>query len=278
MKRTWAFGERLTRIRRQQGFVRPHSFYMSRDGRANLGLTFRSYLNLEQGKSLPKATTLRAILRALGVGESSVEARELVQAYFASLGLGEFSALLSSAVPAADIDDVEYAARHELRRRTSQLTLDQWRALADDYGANACHCFLINTPGGAALDELARRTGLAPVEVRRAIGKLVIAKLARATRTRARSAFEGTALLEAPPLPDMKDRIAALKRHRALLNARAREVRSAVILARLTPENLARVIARLERLREFVAMCESSQRDGSEVYEIQSRILDAFPG
>lgn len=273
-----SFGETLVSLRSSQGFPTAYSFYKSREGRRTLGLTFRSYLNLEQGKTLPKAAALLSILSALGLGDHSPEARGLVEAYFTGLGLSRLAQFLRAPDAPPDPTGLEYVARQELERRRAQLSLEQWRVRAGNFDAHACHLYLVNTPGGASLNALARRAGLTPAQAERAVRKLAGAGLATLSRGHARSTLEGTALLELPTMPSTAGMIASLRRHRERLISNARPMKTTTIVARLSAANVARVKAHLDRMRDFVALCEARETEaGSTVCEVQGKILDLFP-
>src|SRR5579859_3340438 len=158
MAKAMAFGSALARIRRESGFDSAHAFYKVRDGRRNFQMTFRNYLNVEQGKSLPKPERVEALLTALRVEEHSPAARELADAYFVSLGLG---ALLKFTRPpraaAASSGDganvLERAGQQVMRHLTSNLTMEQWKAAVSDYAVYVCDDLLQTTSGGLTLPE-----------------------------------------------------------------------------------------------------------------------------
>lgn len=101
-------------------------------------ITFRNYLNLENGKNLPKPCTLHAILQALRLNNSSAQWTELTQAYFSAM---DMDCLLPPPGPAAKplsgfptAKLVEAVARTSRQRRAllPQRNLDQYLPLLDD--------------------------------------------------------------------------------------------------------------------------------------------------
>lgn len=273
------FGSVLARIREERGFATPHAFYKRRDGRRNLKLTFRSYLDLEQGVSLPRRERLEAIVLALGLGEHSREARELVEAYFESLGLKPLMRFLQGAPPAAQPEMAlgQMAARHAVSEKSVHLTVAQWKLRADDFEAHACHMYLVNTPGGAAIHELPGPTGLSKPAVERAVKALAAAGMAKISGGRVRSAFEKTLVKAPPKLPALVGLLAALDRHRERLTQHGKPVHQAAITLRLAEPSVAHFKRYFDEFADTAALYSTWDLPNSAIYTLRAQIFRVFP-
>ncbi|OGS05614.1 MAG: hypothetical protein A3G41_06410 [Elusimicrobia bacterium RIFCSPLOWO2_12_FULL_59_9] len=283
MRQTGGFGGVLARIRRERGFPSAHAFYRSRDGRRSLGLSFRNYLNLEQGKSLPKAGRLEAILAALGLPENAPQARELARAYFNALGMDALLRLAEAPQPAApDLPAWklgELAAHLAVRRRTVQLSVEQWKLLARDFEANTCHIVLGNTAGWLSSGELAKTAGLSPGSVRRALKALDAAGLAELSGGRARSPLAHQ-YWEAPPfLPRLVGINASLRRHvERWIEAGKPAVVIPPVTARLTQTNVEGYARHLSEAVNLAAVYGDEEPTGdSAVYLVRGQVFKIFP-
>lgn len=279
MADTHSFGAVLARVRRDRGFPNPHAFYKNRDGRRNLQLTFRSYLDIEQGKSLPKPERLKAILHALDLTGHALEAQELVESYFESLGLNPLMPFLSAKEASSKAPELgELAARQAVAGKSMHLTTEQWKLRADDFDANACLLYLITTPGGCEVAELAETTGIGSAAAKRAVKALASVGLAKAAGSRVRTPLDDK-LVKAPPRsPAMVGVMAALEKHRARMIEKGRLVQNSAITLRLTEAHLKHFQRHLDELIDMAYLYESQEKKSDiPVYMIWGRIFQLFP-
>lgn len=245
-------------------------------------MTFRCYLALEHGESLPKPQRLQAILLALGLGEHASETRELVDAYFASQGLTPLMRLArvqeSSAAGPGGLELAEMAARQAARRISAQLSLEQWKLQAQNYEAYVCKLFLATTPGGASFPELAKMTGLEAGAVKRAVRALAAAGLAEVSKNRVRSPIDDKTVEPLPTMPATAGVKAALQKYRARLAKRGKPARTFNYYFRMTEANLACFNRHVDAMINALSIYDSVvTTEDSSVYLIQGEILKLFP-
>jgi hypothetical protein len=283
MPRIHPFGAVLARIRREQGFPTAHAFYRARDGRRALKITFRNYLNLENGRSLPKSGRLEAILTALGLREHAAQARELVRAYFTSLGLEPLLRFASLSAPGAAAASGSrlgaLAVKQATKGRTIQLAVEQWKLLSDDYEAHRLHTLLGNTSGWLTMADISRSSGLKTLEVRRALKALARAGLARVSGEKAQSALAGL-YWEAPPLlPELVGVNSALRRHVEKWTARAAQpIIIPPVTARLKTSHVQEYARHLEEAVNLAAAFGDDEPSAeSAVYMGRAQLFRVFP-
>jgi len=275
------FGAALARIREEQGFTSAHAFYRSREGRRNLGLSFANYLNIEKGRSLPQSRRVRPILAALGLSESSPQARELANAYLVSL-LGSDDLLVMagggrSAAPGRSL--AEEAAHQAISQRAVQLSIDQWNVMAQSRAAYDCHIFLVNTPGWVALEELRKVTGLAAPALKKTLAALASAGLVEVSGPRVRSPLARKALKSPGPLAAVATLQAALYNHRkAWTEDHAKLVHLSHLTVRLPKANVDRYAHQLAEAVQLSAVYGDVERTAdTAVYLVEGRIYSVFP-
>lgn len=279
MSKLKGFSDVLVRVRKEQGFPSAYAFFHDRGGRDSLGINYRNYVNLESGKSLPKAKTLEAIMLSLGLREYSVAIRDLVEAYFAALGLDRLGRLMRSPQsPLAQANLAEMAARHALGQKRVQLSMAQWKLQAQSFEAYTCDLLLVSTPGGLELSELGRLTGFAPAALKRAVKALVSSGLAKSSGGRVRSAFENKVVEAAPMSPATMGLKAALFAHHSKLMEKSRLARSTVTTVRLTEAGLKEFLRHLDQLIDVAELYNSQDNaEGSAVYMIRGQVFQVFP-
>ena len=82
------FSETLVKLRKAAGFPTAYRFYHDNGGAAALKVTYRNYLMMEQGHSLPVAVRLERLLIGLRLLRATPESRELTLAWLKTM-LGE---------------------------------------------------------------------------------------------------------------------------------------------------------------------------------------------
>lgn len=284
MPESFPFGQVLARVREEQGYATPYAFFRSRGGRRGLGLTFANYLSLERGRSLPKGWRLKRLIEALELLPHSARGRELVWAYLVSvLGSEELLKGLSGpggGDPAPNSWQLaETAVRQALGRTKVQLTLDQYKVLAENPAAYSCHVILCNTEGWVEGSELSRMTGLPPAAAAKALKALAGAGLARVSGGKGRSTLEENYVMPPAPTPAMAAVYAALQRHRASwLSGRGRVIHTPYLITRAQRSKMEKYLDHLTDAVNMSALYGDIRRhDDSEMFLIEARVARLFP-
>lgn len=278
MPKLHPFGEALARARREQGFANAHAFYKASGGRRTLGVLYANYLAVERGRSLPRPERLPALLRALNLGEPSLQRRELVHAYLSALlGSGELLEDLRPG-PAQAALSSEEVARQTIRQRSAQLELSQWTALARDEAAYYAHVYLLNSPGWSQAREVAAAVRFPLPRVRAALKALEKAKLAELSGERARSPLAYRFVRQLPHLPSTVSlKAAILKKREAFAGARGSLVRRTTLTSRIGKENLERWFERLaETVRLLGAYGDAEKAPDTDVFYVDARVFKIF--
>ncbi|MCX5796180.1 MAG: hypothetical protein NTY77_11845 [Elusimicrobia bacterium] len=282
MKKARLFGELLARTRREQGFPTAHAFYRSRDGRRAFRLSFRNYLNLETGLSLPKAERLEALLLALDLNEQAPRGRELVQAYFAALGMDALLRYAAAAQPAApDLPSLklrELAVRTALQHNAFQLSLEQWRALAANAANYSCYLLVMTTPEWWPVKLVARRTGLSMPVARRAVKALAAAGVFKLEGDRVRSATGPEKVIQPLPLtPATAGLKASLQRRfQDIVETKGRIVFRRMVKFRTPKPNLDQYLPHLDDAISLAAVFEDLESKEGNLYLMESRLWSLF--
>lgn len=275
-----AFAVVLTKLREQAGFPTAFAFYKGRDGRRALGLSFPNYLKLERGKSLPQAKRIEPLLSALGLELNSPGAKELVRAYLGSV-LG--SERLLDVAAGSSVPDptppswmlAETAARQAIGLRKVQLSLEQYRVLAKEAVAYACHVILCNTQGWLTRLELANFTGSPAAVVTRALGHLEKAGLAELAEGKARSPYAGRFVTPPALTPLTSSIYAALQKHREAWAARVHH--SNYLILRARKDGLERFLPHLADAVNLSAIYgDVKPSEDSAFYLVETRVSKLF--
>lgn len=276
------FADVLRRLREGLGFSTAFSFYKARDGRRALGISFQNYLKIDRGQSLPQPRRLEPLLSALGLSLDSPEAKELVRAYLRST-LGSERLLELAAGPSA-VDPAppswlmaETASRQAIAQRNVQLSLEQYRTLAKDAVAYACHVILANTQAWMSRRELSRMTGRPAAAVARALAALEDAGLAELRPGAARSPLAGRFVTPPAPTPLTASIYAGLRKHRASWSRHV--LNSSYLIVRARKDGLARYQPHLADAVSLSAIYgDVKPAEGSALYLVEARISKLFGG
>lgn len=175
------FSEVLRRLRVEAGHSSARGFYRARGGRTAFGCTYKAYLDLEGGRSLPQPALALRVARALGVRERG-RSREFVSAYLGGVlrgtDLAEFLLRALRGEPPGPADLFQKASESSFAGRCKALNHSQSELLYRDWGAYWCFTFLSNEDGHWSLGSLAKGAGLAPARAKAALAALRRAGLA----------------------------------------------------------------------------------------------------
>ena len=284
MTNSKAFGGALVRVRKDKGFTSAHHFFKSVGGSKSLGLSFMSYWDMERGKKLPKSWRLKAIIAALGLGEHSSEAQELVRAYFKALsGSDELvNVLAASSSAGADLPSRELA-EHATHRAISQLsvnlTMEQWKIRTGDMVTHICQAFLADTAGWVTVRELSDATKFKPEAVRKALKTLASGGMIDLSKDKARSQFAGKIIQLLPMTPATASIRAALLRNWNAWLEDSKRVGQKRLTVRLSKSNLdlyRQHLAKAVNLANVYGNAEENRQD-SAIYFVDASIFRILP-
>ena len=243
MSKPAEFAAVLTRLRESAGFPTAFAFHKSRDGRRALGLSFPNYLKIERGVSLPQAKRLEPLLSALGLVDSWMLA--------------------------------ESAARQAIGLRKVQLSLEQYRTLAKDAVAYACHAIMANTQASMTGAELAKLTGRSASAIATALAALERAGLAKLSGPKARSPFAGQYVTPPALTPLTASIYAALQKHRREWEPRARH--SSYLVLRARKDGIERYLPHLADAVNLSAIYgDVKPAEDSGFYLVEARVSKLF--
>ena len=278
------FGSALARIRQEQGYPSAYQFFKSVGGSKSLGLAFVSYWDLERGKKLPKSWRLKSIMAALGIGQDSPKARELVKAYFTDLSgsdelLQIFSAPVSAGADLPSRELVEAATQQALSQRSVNLSIEQWKLRTRDLVTHMCQNFLANTTGWVTVRELADATRFKPEEVKKALKALASGGLIEFTDGKARGPYGEKVIQLLPVTPATAAVKAAIRKNWNTWLAGAKRVDGKRITCRMTKANLDIYRQHLEKALNLAAVYDTAgaDRQDSAIYLIDASIFQVLP-
>jgi hypothetical protein len=173
-----AFDAALRELRRRSGFPSARAFYRARGGSRALGCTYKAYLDVEAGRSVPKPDLALALAAAVGAHADPRRGAAFVEGYLkARLGRGELAALALSALAAKPRTDpgafFERASRRSFAVRPRlPLSPAQARALDEDAAAYWAFTLLLMSREALTARELAGRTRLPAARLAGALSTL----------------------------------------------------------------------------------------------------------
>lgn len=173
-----AFDAALRELRRKAGFSSARAFFRARGGTRALGCTYKAYLDVEAGRSVPKADLALTLAAAVGAHADPRRGAAFVEGYLRGrLGGGELSALALAALAARPRTDpgafFERASRRSFAVRPRlPLSLAQARAMDSDPALYWCFTLLLMSREALAPRALSRRLGLPAPRVLAALGAL----------------------------------------------------------------------------------------------------------
>ena len=279
-----AFGNVLAKVRKEQGFSSAHQFFKGVGGSKSLGLSFRSYWDMERGKKLPKSWRLKAIMASLGIAQYSPKAQELVRAYFRALsGSDELLHTLSAPASAgADLPSRELAeaATHKaLSQLSVHLTLEQWKVRTRDMVTHVCQWFLADTAGWVTVKEMSEATKFKPDAVRKALKALASGGLIDFSKDKARGRFAGKVIQLLPWTPATAAIRVALRNNVDTWLADSKLAAMKRMTVRMTKANLNTYRQHLEKAVNLASVYGNAEenRQDSAIYLIDASIFQILP-
>ncbi|MCX5793169.1 MAG: hypothetical protein NTY45_13275 [Elusimicrobia bacterium] len=176
------FSDMLTRLREEAGFSTAYRFYHDNGGRAMLGMSYRNYLLVEQGKILPIAGRLQNFLVALRLRSKTGLANELAVAWLKALGGGEFfhevlAPFVSAGPGAAEVSPVHKALERSLAANKYYMNPVQMRAMLASFETYKCSLVLNNDTGLWSAEQLAVMVKIKKSAARKALKEFAGVKL-----------------------------------------------------------------------------------------------------
>jgi hypothetical protein len=283
MTNSKAFGGALVKVRKDKGFTSAHHFFKSVGGSKSLGLSFMSYWDMERGNKLPKSWRLKAIIAALGIGQHSSEAQDLVRAYFKALsGSDELLNVLSTPVSGADLPSrelAEAATHRALSQLSVNLTMEQWKLRTQDMVTHICQSFLADTAGWVTVKELSDATRFKPEAIRKALKVLAAGKMADLSKDRARGKFAGKIIQLLPMTPATAGIRAALRKNWGAWLADSKLAGQKRLTVRMTKANLdlyRQHLAKAVNLANVYGNAGENRQD-SAIYFVDASIFQILP-
>lgn len=176
------FSETLVRLRKAAGFPTAYRFYHGNGGAEFLNITYRRYLAIEQGKTLPLFGRLRKFLLALRLTRKSRAANELTEAWLAAMaGDQDFKdivqPLLAQKHEEADKSPIQNAMTSVLSQKKYFLSVRQMAVISASCTNHLCFIAMCNDSGSWTPEKLAPFIGLSTVDCAGAMKELAKVKV-----------------------------------------------------------------------------------------------------
>ena len=206
MKKTGGseFSRELIALRGRAGFATAYAFYHSAGGEDTLKVTFRSYLNIEQGRVLPPLDKVLLIIQSLLVTLGTPQAEKLAAAWLRDLGGEEFfrdsiAPFLAPPQTGQAGPGLHQALSRSLTKEKFFIKPAQMKAMLSDYETYKCAMALESDTDIWTPASLAGAMGLGGRAAARIIRNLAAVKLLKKERGGWRSVVAGR-MSECPDL------------------------------------------------------------------------------
>lgn len=199
------FSETLVRLRTAAGFPSAYAFFHDNGGQKVLGLTYRRYLLLEQGRNLPMLEKLRKLFYALRLVPQAPAANELTVAWLRSMaGEQDYQDILQSVVaPRAEtkgVSPLHKAVEKNLANDKYVVKPEQFQAVLSSFEAYVCFHAMVSETDSWKLEDLARAVQAELPKVREAMNRLTAAKLMKQMRPGVYKCPIASATIETPQM------------------------------------------------------------------------------
>lgn len=181
------FSKKLTQLRAEAGFKTAYAFFHENGGQQVLGLSYRKYLLLEQGKNLPALGRLTRLAYALRLVPQGPEANALTAAWLRSFA-GEqvyeevLAPLVAPRAEAKGMTPMHEAMKKNIAGKRCFLTPEQYRAILTNYETYLCHHALSNESAAWKAEDLAASLKLDKTKTLAALKVLKRVKLVKEPR------------------------------------------------------------------------------------------------
>ncbi len=181
------FSKTLKRLRKAAGFRTAYQFYHGNGGRGVLKVSYRSWLFIEQGRTLPAFKTLGALMCALRLVPNSADGIELVMTWLKTahgpVEVEHFLAPLLKSPPRHAISSPLHKVIHRsLSQAKFHITPRQLEAMGRCRENYLCWLALSNDSGKWTPNELSAELGLSAASTGKAMKELQTAGLLKKLR------------------------------------------------------------------------------------------------
>lgn len=181
------FSDTLVRLRGEAGFKTAYSFFHENGGAQVLGISYRKYLLLEQGKNLPALARLTRLSYALRLVPQGPEANGLAEAWLRTFAGDDvyqevLAPLVAPRAEAKGMTPMHEAMKKNVAEKRCFLTPAQYRAILASFETYLCHHALSNEIGAWAAEDLAKTLQLDKSKTLAALKTLKEAKLVKELR------------------------------------------------------------------------------------------------
>lgn len=181
------FSKKLTQLRAEAGFKTAYAFFHENGGQQVLGLSYRKYLLLEQGKNLPALGRLTRLSYALRLVPQGPEANALAVAWLQTYAGEEayqevLAPLVAPRAEAKGMTPMHEAMKKNMAEKRYFLKPVQYRAILTSFETYLCHQALSNEDGAWKAEDLAKALQLDKAKTLAALKTLKEAKLVKEPR------------------------------------------------------------------------------------------------
>ncbi|MCX5792473.1 MAG: hypothetical protein NTY45_09740 [Elusimicrobia bacterium] len=178
------FSDTLVRLRKEAGFQTAYRFYHDNGGGPVLKMSYRNYLMMEQGTSLPVINKLQKLYPALRLPQTTPAARELIVAWLRTMAGEEvYKEILEPIIPAkteaAGLSPVHKALQRTLAENKYFLTPAQFRAMLCSFETYKCSLTMGNDTGVWSVAEIAKALRVKTPAAEKSLKELAKAKLVK---------------------------------------------------------------------------------------------------
>lgn len=171
------FSDTLVKLRKAAGFSTAYRFFHDNGGDKVLGMCYRKYLMMEQGRILPLFKHMRGFIFGLRLMPNCPEARELAAAWLRTMAGEEafediLRPLLAPAPAVPGLSLMDKALKASLANRRYYMNPGQMEVIAASPVNFRCFLALTNDSGTWTPGSLAPQLGLGAAAVKKALGAL----------------------------------------------------------------------------------------------------------
>ena len=178
------FSKLLVELRKGAGFPTAYKFYHHNGGKGVLKISYRNYLVLEQGKSLPALDRLGTFMWALHLFHKSAEANTFVSAWLETMAGPDnfkelFQPLLAAKPDAQGLSPMQSAMQKAMTNTKIHISVEQMETIFANQDNHLCFHAITNDTGAWSKKEFAARLRLTEAAAQKALKALTRAKIVK---------------------------------------------------------------------------------------------------
>ncbi len=155
------FSAALCRARKEAGFSTAYRFFYDNGGAQGIGFSYRQYLRMEEGKSLPECNKLNKLFLALRIPLFSTATHELAIAWLKTMTGKEayayvFSALIREQTGESALSPIHTVVKSAMEGRKYYINHEQYRAILTNPDTFICFTALSSDTGAWSADQTAK--------------------------------------------------------------------------------------------------------------------------